>query len=58
MKEVKSKIEALENQTKQMKETDTGKSVCFSDMFFYPDFEYSPKFQVPKFENFKGVDYL
>lgn len=33
MEDVKSKIEVLENQIKQMKKIDTGKLVCFSDLY-------------------------
>lgn len=52
--EVKCKIERLENQIKQMKETHTA-SVSFSDIYLYPNLEYPPKFPMSDYKNMMGM---
>lgn len=51
MEEVKSKIEVLKCQIKQIKEADERKCLL-CDLCLYLHLEYPPKFQVPKLERY------
>lgn len=45
----------LENQIKQMKKTDVGRSICFSSLCMYPDLEYPENFRVSKLKKYNGA---
>lgn len=49
------KIELLKNQIQQMKKADARRSVSFSDLCMFSDFECPHEFRMPKFEKYKGV---
>lgn len=53
-KETKDKVEELESQLKQIKDTDSLEGVHFKDIRIHPGLKLPAKFKCPDFENMMG----